>query len=368
MLLDEFIEIKIQSPNVQHFIERGYTIPKRINSSKKESFAIPYKTTVRVSDLPETSKELVKIKCDYCGEIYHMRYSTYLKGTKYNPKCACKKCTTKKSKETNMMKYNAYTKTKKNIYDIEKEFEKHGLLLLSTEYVDRTQSLDFICLKHRELGVQSRTYASLHVAFKNGNPGCKCCGKENKKQKLTTPYNVVKKGFEDRNCILLTQEYEYKNGHQILEFVCNTHKEKVQKSSWQNFKIYGGCMYCRQETNSYGETNVKAFLDSNSINYVTQYTFDDCRDKLPLPFDFAIIDKELNVKGLIEYQGRQHYQPFEKFGGNDKFIKQVYHDGIKVGYCTAKNIPLLIIPYYQKTDDIIHNLSNFIERTFSWQK
>lgn len=203
---------------------------------------------------------------------------------------------------------------------------------------------------------------SLHVAFREGNSGCKCCGDEARKRKLSTPYDVVKNGFEERNCTLLTQEHEYQNGHQILDFVCNIHKDKIQKSSWNNFKIFGGCMYCGQETSSYGEANIKTFLDSNSVNYVTQYTFDDCRDKQPLPFDFAIIDDKLNVLGLVEYQGRQHYKPYEKFGGNEKFINQVYHDGIKVGYCMAKNIPLLTIPYYQNNDDMITNLSNFIKK------
>ena len=65
---------------------------------------------------------------------------------------------------------------------------------------------------------------------------------------------------------------------------------------------------------------------------------------------------------MIEYQGRQHYEPYEKFGGNEKFISQVYHDGIKVGYCMAKNIPLLTIPYYQNNDDMITNLSDFIKK------
>ena len=362
MLLDEFVTITVYSQNVRHFVECGYEIPKRINSSGKESYAVPCELTVKVSDLSPKSNTKVKIKCDYCGDEFYRDYATYLKGIKDNPKCACRKCFRIKSKETNLQKYNSYTNNKKTIDEVEKTLSEHGLLLLSTEYIDRTQPLDFICLKHRDFGKQTRTYMSLHIAFREGNSGCKCCGDEARKRKLSTPYDVVKKGFEERNCTLLTKEHEYQNGHQILDFVCNTHKDKIQKSSWNNFKVFGGCMYCRQETNSYGEANIKTFLDSNSENYVTQYIFDDCRDKQPLPFDFAIIDDELNVLGLIEYQGRQHYEPYEKFGGNEKFISQVYHDGIKVGYCMAKNIPLLTIPYHQNNDDMIINMSNFVKK------
>lgn len=360
MLLDEFVKIKIQSPNVRHFVECGYEIPKRINSSNKESYALPYETTVRVLDLPKSAMVKVKIKCDYCGEIYYRSYAVYLKGIQYNPKCACDKCTRKKSKETNMQKYNAYVSNKKTIGDVERIFDEHGLLLLSTEYVDNCTPLDFICLKHRDYGIQSRTYMSLIVAFREGNSGCKCCGDEARKRKLSTPYDVVKNGFEERNCTLLTKEYEYKNGRQILDFVCNKHKDKIQKTSWNDFKTFGGCKYCRETIGSYGEANIKTILDSNEIKYSTHYPFDDCCDIEPLPFDFAFLDENNNIVGLCEFQGKQHFEPFEKFGGYEKFIKQIYHDGIKVGYCKAKNIPLLIIPYYMTYDDISNSVLDFL--------
>ena len=35
MLLDEFVTITVYSQNVRHFVECGYEIPKRINSSGK---------------------------------------------------------------------------------------------------------------------------------------------------------------------------------------------------------------------------------------------------------------------------------------------------------------------------------------------
>ena len=75
----------------------------------------------------------------------------------------------------------------------------------------------------------------------------------------------------------------------------------------------------------------------------------DCRNILPLSFDFVIFDKEDNtkVKFLIEFQGKQHYEPIEKWGGIDNLVQIQIRDAIKLSYATNNNIPLLIIPYNQ---------------------
>ena len=65
MLLDEFVTITVYSQNVRHFVECGYEIPKRINSSKKESYAVPCELTVKVSDLSPKSNTKVKIKYSF---------------------------------------------------------------------------------------------------------------------------------------------------------------------------------------------------------------------------------------------------------------------------------------------------------------
>ena len=35
----------------------------------------------------------------------------------------------------------------------------------------------------------------------------------------------------------------------------------------------------------------------------------------PLRFDFVIFDDDNKIDFIIEYQGRQHYEPSSKFGG-----------------------------------------------------
>lgn len=48
---------------------------------------------------------------------------------------------------------------------------------------------------------------------------------------------------------------------------------------------------------------------------------------------------------LIEYQGLQHYEPKEYFGGDDRFKIQCYHDKLKTLYAINNKFILLQIPY-----------------------
>ena len=55
---------------------------------------------------------------------------------------------------------------------------------------------------------------------------------------------------------------------------------------------------------------------------------------------------------LIEFDGEQHFEPVEYFGGEEKFLIQKERDKRKNKYCEENNIPLLRIPYldYQQID------------------
>ena len=61
---------------------------------------------------------------------------------------------------------------------------------------------------------------------------------------------------------------------------------------------------------------------------------------------FVIFDSNQNIECLIEYQGKQHYEQSEYFGGEDSFIKQRKYDALKKEYCKIHNIKLIEIPYW----------------------
>lgn len=61
-------------------------------------------------------------------------------------------------------------------------------------------------------------------------------------------------------------------------------------------------------------------------------------------------DRE-NIFALIEYQGLQHVQSIEFFGGLDKFYMLKSHDAYKKWYCLVKNYKFIEI-FYKDFDQI----------------
>lgn len=110
------------------------------------------------------------------------------------------------------------------------------------------------------------------------------------------------------------------------------------------YSFYEGnrCPKCKSST---GEKLIGDYLTSNNIHFVAQYSFKDCRNKHVLPFDFAVLDRNSKVTMLIEFDGLQHYQPIEYFGGVKKFEETKKHDNIKNTYCKNNDIKLIRIPY-----------------------
>lgn len=149
------------------------------------------------------------------------------------------------------------------------------------------------------------------------------------------------------------------------EFLPNSHKKvwwKCKKDNLHRWKCnlnnrvsnLNNCPYC-QESN--GEILIRTCLVNMEIKFSRQYRFPDCRHKRTLPFDFAVHGKKL---GVIEFQGEQHFEPVNLFGGRKDYLKRIERDQIKKKYCNDNLIPFLEILYNQK-EKIPTLLKNFIE-------
>lgn len=119
---------------------------------------------------------------------------------------------------------------------------------------------------------------------------------------------------------------------------------------------------CPRCNDSKGEIAILKWLSESDINYKQQYRFDGCRNKNPLPFDFAVFNDNNNLKMIIEYDGKQHFEPVNFGGISDERAKENFentrtNDQIKNAYCKNNNITLLRIPYWEKDNvgQILHN-------------
>lgn len=108
-----------------------------------------------------------------------------------------------------------------------------------------------------------------------------------------------------------------------------------------------GCPCCKQ---SRGEKAIQIYLEKNFIQYESQKRFSDCRYKATLPFDFYLPQKNM----CIEFDGIQHYEPLEIFGGMEAFEETRKRDQIKSNYCLQKGITLLRIPYFEDIEAVLN--------------
>lgn len=98
------------------------------------------------------------------------------------------------------------------------------------------------------------------------------------------------------------------------------------------------CPSCKK---SKGEQEIEKALTSFGIKFIPQATFENCKDKRNLKFDFRVG----NI--LIEYQGIQHFEPVN-FGDNkhiEKYQKTQERDEFKREWCKSNGYTLLEIPY-----------------------
>lgn len=244
----------------------------------------------------------------------------------------CKQCRIEKFKISNTKTQDEY---------IEEVKLKNPNIEVIGEYVDARTKILHKCLIHNVIWETLPT---------NILKGCGCC--ECLKEKISNKNGsshdeyVVKLSSINPNII-------------VLETYINTeikikHKCKVCGHEWKvkpgNILAGKGCPKCNE---SHGEKNISNYLNANNIIYIPQYTFDDCKDKRSLPFDFYI--PELNI--CIEYDGEQHFKAVDHFGGEEGLKTRQLHDQIKTDYCKNNNISLLRIKY---NENIEEKLNSFI--------
>lgn len=111
---------------------------------------------------------------------------------------------------------------------------------------------------------------------------------------------------------------------------------------------------------SRGEIKIEEILEEAGLNFEEEYIFPGLQSDAgkPLRFDFVVFDDDGRIDFIIEYQGRQHYEPSAKFGGKRGFYQQQYNDNKKRRFCALHDLKLIEIPYSEENlidfDYIMH--------------
>lgn len=147
-----------------------------------------------------------------------------------------------------------------------------------------------------------------------------------------------KRAAEKHGSFYTYPEQKISSVYDKLRIICPRHGEFMQSA--HGHLRGAGCPFC---SSSRGEKAIKKFLNENSISFVPQKAFESLKIKKVLRYDFYLPEKNL----LIEYNGRQHYEPVERFGGKEQLRRQRHHDWLKRKFARDSGIRLLTIPYTQ---------------------
>lgn len=104
-------------------------------------------------------------------------------------------------------------------------------------------------------------------------------------------------------------------------------------------------------THSIGEDAIKRILIENEINYKQECVDENLVSQYNrrLRFDFAIFNEDKSLNRYIEFNGKQHYEGWDKdtgFWTNGDSLEIIQErDAIKKKYCEENNIILKIIKY-----------------------
>ena len=101
---------------------------------------------------------------------------------------------------------------------------------------------------------------------------------------------------------------------------------------------------------SRGEIRIHEILEEAGLNFKEEYIFPDLKSSngKPLRFDFVVFDDDGYIDFIIEFQGKQHYEPSSKFGGKKGLYQQQYNDNKKRRFCALHDFKLIEIPYYEE--------------------
>lgn len=245
-------------------------------------------------------------KCDVCGTIRPVRGTALIDGTS----TACSKACSESL--------------------IGQKFGKWEVLKR-----DSSKPRYYIC--RCECGTIRSVFGS---SLKNGTTkSCGCLKKE-----------ITKQRFEDQATNHIGEKYGLltiegielrgQNYYYHCQCDCGNKTTVLGKHLFYGSTRSCGCI------NSKANMEMAQILEKYSIPFKREYRFENCRDKAPLPFDFALFNNDNELIGLIENNGDQHYSARgTQWNTPERLIYTQKHDYIKQEFAETNHIPLLIIPY-----------------------
>jgi hypothetical protein len=179
-------------------------------------------------------------------------------------------------------------------------------LQVISEYINRTSPITVKCL----ICNSEYTKNTCNFIDKRKVSICKKC--------FPTQKNTLKDDYIPPDDITLLEPYRGMHNKIKVKHSCGFCWEITPN----NLNLGKSCPKCSKKI-SKGEQKIMNWLNEKGIEYIFQYSI--TIEGHPLRIDFYIPDYDL----YIEYNGIQHYQSVDFFGGQKRFEKQQEYDSLK---------------------------------------
>src|SRR5690606_11040179 len=127
----------------------------------------------------------------------------------------------------------------------------------------------------------------------------------------------------------------------ITHTICGHKFESTFQAAFRGRK----CPKCHA-SESKGEVAVREFLECHAIQFTGEYPVKTTASTKYYRLDF-LVHSDLFKNGVaIEYDGKQHFEAVDHFGGEAALHETKRRDRIKDKYCADNGIPLIRIPYW----------------------
>lgn len=217
----------------------------------------------------------------------------------------------------------------------------------------KQHSTFWFCKCHR----CGKVYSVSRDGLVSGKSSCcnHCKGEKIRNKAQERGLNVWHKG--DRFGMLeILESAGIKGNHSYVKCKCDCGSVINVRVEHLRGNHHGRTISCGCASQSSGEIKITQLLEQANIEFQVQYRIKDFN--LSSPFDFAIFNNGV-LLGLIEYDGEQHFESVEFFGGEEKLKLQQERDERKNKWCKDNNISLIRIPYTEYDNLTIGYLLSF---------
>lgn len=266
------------------------------------------------------SSTKLSVKCDK-GHTTELALKDFL-----NKGVRCTKCS------------GRYTYSYDEIMDMLSE-DNYTLITKREEYKNNTQILHMVCPSGHDRFID-------FSAYRKSGKSCGKCKNSVRKEIDEVEDMVSELGFTLRSG-------EYENNRSTLVLECT--KGHSFTKSLMALQTTPSCPMCY---GSRGEQLISSYIHNLLPDVIVRREYKVCIEDSYHFFDFHI---NVGNKLFIEFDGKQHYQMINSFGGEDTFEETKRRDRLKDMYVkNMDNSFLLRIPYHLNDKDIFTSVKSFL--------